>query len=47
MENKLKQKIAKRLENRKLLIKDCYFLNWFSTVPEILAEVIQAAKQSG
>lgn len=47
MENKLKQKIAKRLENRKLLVKDCYFLNWFSAVPEIPAEVIQAAKQSG
>lgn len=45
MENKLKQKIAKRLENRKLLVKDCYFLNWFSTVPEILAEVIQAANK--
>ena len=38
MENKLKQKIAKSLENRKLLVKDYYFLNWFSAVPEIPAE---------
>ena len=47
MENKLKQKIAKGLENLKLLIKHCYFLNWFSAAPEILAEVIHEAKQSG
>lgn len=35
MENKLKKKIAKGLENLKLLIKDCYFLNWFLAVPEV------------
>lgn len=46
MENKLKQKIAKGLENLKLLIKDGYFLNRFSAASEILTEVIHRAKQS-